>query len=242
MKIRWKITIPQISCKIFKSDKVNKRELDQKLRNYRNEISQQDVSKPIVENIEKFTLLSDGVKFKFLYDYVIPVLYRNQTQKILKTAEAEVKIIDPYNRNIYITYASDKIADGIKIRLSRILSNTDDFIESIFIPPNDLREIGNEDAIEIKYGWWKDIEIYVSKGALKGNLKRSRFYTDFENSGDPTLLIFESQSTGITIRITTKGIITFYSLDVTEQVMEEYILRRIIPRLNIWILDCKYFG
>jgi len=225
--------IPQIGCKIYKSDKIEIDILREKLENYRKEIPQEGLSRPLIENIEDFSLLNNGVKFIFLYDYVVPIPYRGETQKVLRTAKAEVKIIDPRNYNLYLIYSSSKIADSVRVRLSRVLSNVDDFIEKISIPPNVLRDIENNDAIEVKYGWWDDIETYARKGALKGNLSRSRYYRDFENSGEPTLITFESRSTGRTIRITSQGIITFYGQNITQQEIEDYIIQMIIPRLGI---------
>lgn len=224
--------IPQISCKIYKSNKIE-RDVLRTLKNYRREFHQEGFTRPLIENIEKFHLLDNGAKFIFLYDYVVPIQYRDETQKVLKTSKAEVKIIDPRNRNLYFIYSSSKIADGIRIRLSRILSNMDDFIEKISIPPNVLRYIENNDAIEVKYGWWDNIETYARKGGLKGNLTRSRYYRDFENSGEPTLITFESRRTGRTIRITSQGIITFYGQNITQQEIEDYTLQMIIPRLGL---------
>jgi hypothetical protein len=177
--------------------------------------------------------LNNGVKFKFLYDYVVPIPYRNETQKILRTASAEIKIIDPQSRNLYLVYASSKIADSIRVRLSRILSNSDDFIEKVNISFNVLKDIVNNDAVEVKYGWWDNIETYAHKGALKGNLLKSRYYTDFDSSGYPTLITFESQSTGRTIRISSQGIVTFYGQNITQQEIEDYIMQMIIPRLGL---------
>lgn len=225
--------IRQIGCKIYKSDKTEKGVLRKKLENYRKESSHEGLNKPLIENIEEFYILDNGVKFKFLYDYVVPIPYRDETQTVLRTAVAEIKIIDPGSSNVYLLYSSSKIADSIRVRLSRILSNMDDFIEKIIIPPSVLRDIGNNDAIEIKYGWWDDIETYARKGALKGNLSRSRFYRDFEASGNPTSITFESQNTGRTIRITSQGIVTFYGQNITQQEIEEYIMQMIITRLGI---------
>jgi len=209
--------------------------LIEKLETYREEKHQEGIHRPLVENVEEFSLLDNGVKFKFLYDYVVPIPYRDETQKILETASAEIKIIDPQGRNLYLVYvyASSKIADSIRVRLSRILSNSDDFIEKVGIPPDVLRDIENNDAVEVKYGWWDDIETYARKGALKGNLLKSRYYTDFESSGSPTLITFESQSTGRTIRISSQGIVTFYGQNVNQHEIEDYIMRIIIPRLRL---------
>lgn len=225
--------LPQIGCKIYKSEKIDRNLLREKLESYREGKHREGIHRPLVENVEEFSLLNNGIKFKFLYDYVVPIPYRNETQKILRTASAEIKIIDPQARNLYMVYASSKIADSIRVRLSRILSHTDDFIEKIIIPPNVLKDIEDNDAVEVKYGWWDDIETYARKGALKGNLLRSRYYTDFESSGRPTLITFESQSTGRTIRISSQGIITFYGQNVTQQEIENYIMQMIIPRLRI---------
>ena len=226
--------ILQIGCKIYKSEKMDKNILREKLETYREEKHQEGIHRPLVENVEEFSLLDNGVRFKFLYDYVVPIPYRDETQKILETASAEIKIIGPQGRNnLYLVYASSKIADSIRVRLSRILSNSDDFIEKVCIPSDVLREIENNDAVEVKYGWWDDIETYARKGALKGNLLRSRYYTDFESSGNPTLITFESQSTGRTIRISSQGIITFYGQNVTPQEVEDYIIQMIIPRLRL---------
>ena len=225
--------MPQIGCKIYKSEKMDKNILREKLETYREEKHQEGIHRPLVENVEEFSLLDNGVKFKFLYDYVVPIPYRDETQKILRTASAEIKIIDPQGRNLYLVYASSKIADSIRVRLSRILSNSDDFIEKVGISSDVLRDIENNDAIEVKYGWWDDIETYARKGALKGNLLRSRYYTDFEGSGKPTLIMFESQSTGRTIRISSQGIVTFYGQNVTPQEVEDYIIQMIIPRLRL---------
>jgi len=212
---------------------MDKNILREKLETYREEKHQEGIHRPLVENVEEFSLLDNGVKFKFLYDYVVPIPYRDETQKILRTASAEIKIIDPQGRNLYLVYASSKIADSIRVRLSRILSNSDDFIEKVGISSDVLRDIENNDAIEVKYGWWDDIETYARKGALKGNLLRSRYYTDFEGSGKPTLIMFESQSTGRTIRISSQGIVTFYGQNVTPQEVEDYIIQMIIPRLRL---------
>ena len=225
--------LPQIVCKIYKSEKMDKNILREKLETYREEKHQEGIHRPLVENVEEFSLLDNGVKFKFLYDHVVPIPYRDETQKILETASAEIKIIDPQGRNLYLVYASSKIADSIRVRLSRILSNSDDFIEKVGIPPDVLRDIENNDAVEVKYGWWDDIETYARKGALKGNLLRSRYYTDFESSGNPTLITFESQSTGRTIRISSQGIVTFYGQNVNQQEIEDYIMRIVIPRLRL---------
>jgi len=225
--------IPQRGCKIYKSDKTEIDTLRERLENHRVEYDEEGLSRPLVENIENFSMINNGVEFVFLFDYVIPIPYRDETQKVLKTAKAEVKIIDPQNYNIYLIYSSSKIADGIRVRLSRVLSNVDDFIEKIVIPSNVLRDLENNDAIEIKYGWWDDIETYAKKGALKGNLSRSRYYSDFESSGEPTLLTFESRSIGRTIRITSQGIITFYGQEITKQEIEDYIMAWIIPRLRL---------
>lgn len=207
--------------------------LREKLETYREEEHQEGIYRPLVENVEDFSLLDNGVKFKFLYDYVVPIPYRNETQKILGTASAEIKIIDSQGRNLYLVYASSKIADSIRVRLCRILSNSDDFIEKISIPSDVLRDIGNNDAVEVKYGWWDDIETYARKGALKGNLLRSKYYTDFESTGRPTLITFESQTTGRTIRISSQGIVTFYGQNVTQQEIEDYIIQIILPRLRL---------
>ena len=223
----------QIGCKIYKSEKIDRNILREKLETYREEKHQEGIHRPLVENVEEFSLLDNGVKFKFLYDYVVPIPYRDETQKILRTASAEIKIIDPQGRNLYLVYASSKIADSIRERLSRILSNSDDFIEKVGISSDVLRDIENNDAVEVKYGWWDDIETYARKGALKGNLLRSRYYTDFEGSGKPTLIMFESQSTGRTIRISSQGIVTFYGQNVTPQEVEDYIIQMIIPRLRL---------
>jgi len=212
---------------------MNRNILREKLETYREERYHEGIYRPLIENVEEFSLVDNGVKFKFLYDYVVPIPYRDETQKILRTASAEIKIIDPQGRNLYLVYASSKIADSIRVRLSRILSNSDDFIEKISIPPVVLRDIENNDVVEVKYGWWDDIETYARKGALKGNLSRSRYYSDFESSGKPTLITFESQSTGRTIRLSTQGIITFYGQNVTQQEIEDYIMQMIIPRLKL---------
>lgn len=225
--------IPQIGCKIYKSEKTDRKILREKLETYREEKHQEGIHTPLVENVEEFSLLDNGIKFKFLYDYVVPTPYRNETQKILRTTSAEIKIIDQQGRNLYLVYASSKIADSIRVRLSRILSNSYDFIEKVNIPPNVLRYIENNDAVEVKYGWWDDIETYARKGALKGNLSRSRYYADFERSGDPTLITFESQSTGRTIRISSQGIVTFYGQNITQREIEDYIMQIIIPRLGL---------
>ena len=176
--------IPQVSCKIYESEKIKKEVLRERLKDYRKEYYEKGLSKPIIENIEKFSLVNNGVEFVFLFDYVVPIPYREETQKVLKTSKAEVKIIILQNHNLYLIYSSSKIADSVRIRLSRILSNTDDFIEKIKIPTSVLRDIEKNDAIEIKYGWWDGIETYARKGALKGNLSRSKFYSEFENFGD----------------------------------------------------------
>ncbi len=207
--------------------------LQERLENYRKEYREEGVSKPIVENIENFSLANNGVEFVFLFDYIVSIPYREETQKVLKTAKAEVKILDLQNYNLYLIYSSSKIADGIRIRLSRALSNVDDFIEKITIPTSVLKDIENNDAIEIKYGWWNDIETYAKKGALKGNLSRSRFYSEFENSGEPTLITFESRGTGRTIRITSQGVITFYGQNITKQEIENYVRQWLIPRLRL---------
>jgi len=225
--------LPQIGCKIYKSEKMDRNVLREKLETYREEKHQEGIYRPLIENVEEFSLLDNGVKFKFLYDYVVPIPYRDETQKILRTANAEIKIIDPQGRNVYLIYAASKIADSIRVRLSRILSNSDDFIGNVGILPDVLKDIESNDAIEVKYGWWDDIETYARKGALKGNLSRSRYYTDFESSGKPTIITFESQSTGRTIRISSQGIVTFYGQNVTQQEIEDYIMRIIIPRLRL---------
>lgn len=217
--------LPQIGCKIYRSEKIDRNILREKLETYREEKHQEGIHRPLVENVEEFSLLDNGVKFKFLYDYVEPIPYRDETQKILRTVSAEIKIIDPQGRNLYLIYGSSKIADSIRVRLSRILSNSDDFIEKVSIPPDVLRNIVNDDAIEVKYGWWDNIETYARKGALKGNLSRSRYYIDFERSGSPTLITFESQSTGRTIKISSKGIVIFYGQNVTQQEIEDYIMK-----------------
>jgi len=225
--------LPQIGCKIYKSEKMDRNILREKLETYREERHQEGIYKPLIENVEEFSLLENGVKFKFVYDYVVPIPYRDETQKILRTASADIKVIDPQGRNLYLVYTSSKIADSIRVRLSKILSNSDNFIEKVSIPPDVLRDIENNDAVEVKYGWWDDIETYAKKGALKGNLSRSRYYTDFERSGKPTLITFESQSTGRTIKLSSRGIITFYGQNVTNQEIEDYIMRIIIPRLRL---------
>ncbi len=225
--------ITYICCKIYKSEKIGRNTLREKLETYREEKEQEGIQWPLIENVENFSLLDNGVKFKFLYDYVVPFPYRNETQKILGTASAEIKIIDSPDRNLYLVYASSKIADTIRVRLSRILSGLDDFIEKVSLSQDVLRFIEKNDAVEVKYGWWDDLETYASKGALKGNLSRSRYYEDFERSGYPTLITFESKSTGRTIRISSKGIVTFYGQSVTQQEIEDYIIQMIIPRLGL---------
>lgn len=223
--------LPQIGCKIYKSEKMDKNLLRDKLEGYRDEKHQEGINRPLVENVEEFSLLDNGVKFKFLYDYVVPIPYRNETQRILRTASAEIKIIDPQGKNLYLVYASSKIADSIRVRLSRILSDFDDFVEKVSISPDVLRDIKNNDAGEVKFGWWDDIETYAHRGALQGNLSNSRYYTDFDSSGKPTLITFESRSAGRTIRLSSQGIVTFYGQNVTREEIEDYIIRMIVPRL-----------
>ncbi|UCH96124.1 MAG: hypothetical protein JSV88_04520 [Candidatus Aminicenantes bacterium] len=222
--------IAQMGCKIYKSSKIRSDALRERLENYRNEIEVEGLSGRLIENIEDFTLLDQGVQFKFLYDYVVPIQYRQEIQRVLRTADAEIRITDPQDSNLYFVYSSSNIADSIRVRLSKILSGTDNFIEKISIPPNVLRDILEDEveAIEIKYGWWDNIETYARKGALKGNLRQSRYYRSFEQTGDPTSIIFESNSTGRTIKITSKGIITFYGQDITQQEIEDYIIGTII--------------
>ena len=97
-----------ILCKIYKSEKIGKNDLKEKLESHRKEERLKDVDQKLVENIEEFSLVDNGVKFKFLYDYVVSIPYRDKTQKILETVSAEIKIIDPQNKNLYIIYAPSK--------------------------------------------------------------------------------------------------------------------------------------
>lgn len=227
--------VPQIGCKIYKSDKIEKEALQGKLLNYVKKIPQKGVSRPLVENVEDFSLLDDGVEFKFKYDYIQPAPYReDETQKVLRTAEADVRIIDLQNRNLYLIYSSANIADKIQVRLSMILHNSVDFIEEINIPRNVMKDIENDDAIETKFGWWSNIETYADRGALRGNLSKSksRFYRAFDSSGEPTYIMFESRRAGRTIRITERGIIALYG-NISKQEVEEYINQEVVSRLPI---------
>jgi len=143
-----------ILCKIYKSEKTDIYYL-KRLEPYQKVEYLEDVHQKLVENIEEFSLVDNGVKFRFLYDCVVSIPYRDKTQKILKTVSAEIRIIDPQNKNLYIIYAPSKIADSIRVRLSRILSDSDDFIENITIPSDILKDIKDNDAIEVKYGQWE---------------------------------------------------------------------------------------
>ena len=223
----------QVGSKVYKSGKMERGALQEKLKKFRKEYSQEDIDMPLTENIENFAISDNGVKFEFLYDYVIPIPNREGTQKVLKLAVAKIKIIDLPRNNLYLIYSKAKIADSIRVRLSRILSGGDDFVENVNIPSSVLRDIVINDAVEVKYGWWDDIGTYARKGALKGNLLKSSHYDDFEQSGEPTLITFESQSAGRTVRITSKAIITFYGKNITQEEIENYINQMIISRLGI---------
>ena len=59
--------MPQIGCKIYKSEKMDKNILREKLETYREEKHQEGIHRPLVENVEEFSLLDNGVRFKFLY-------------------------------------------------------------------------------------------------------------------------------------------------------------------------------
>jgi len=76
--------IPQVSCKIYESEKIKKEVLRERLKDYRKEYYEKGLSKPIIENVEKFSLVDNGVEFVFLFDYIVPIPYREETQKVLK--------------------------------------------------------------------------------------------------------------------------------------------------------------
>lgn len=224
--------INQMGCKIYQSPKITREKLQKVFKNYRNEITIKGLPKPLIENVEDFELVEKGVRFKFLSDYVMEIPYRKgETQKVLGTNEAEIGIMDPPDRNLYFIYSSSKIADQIEVKLSRALSTAENFVNKVFIEPIIIRNILNDDAIELKYGWWDDIDTFARKGALKGDILQSKFYNDFEQSGKPTFMIFVSRNAEKTIKITSQGIVTFYGQNITQQEIEDYIMRVISPRI-----------
>jgi hypothetical protein len=47
--------IPQIGCKIYKSEKIDRNILREKLEKYREEKHQEGINRPLVENVEEFS-------------------------------------------------------------------------------------------------------------------------------------------------------------------------------------------
>lgn len=227
------------SVHIYKSSLVNKEELKNKLKNYKKEeelesLRQVLVSPRVIEDISEFEELADGVRFKFNYDLVNSVPYRNNTsQYYLTTHSVEVRILQ-YNQNdetsetYYFIYASKGASNYVAARLSRIIFGTDNIIKKIKISPLKLKDIKDRDGSTVKFGWWEGIETHTPKAALNGDLNNSPYYKEFDQRGDPTLAIFESRNLGSTIMISAKGSLVLYG-EVSRDAVERYITTFIIP-------------
>jgi hypothetical protein len=213
--------IGQLGCKMFQSPKLKTSTLREKLAKYSHTTKNADLPRPLVENVTEFTVSHGVVRFTYLYDFVMLVPYREETQTMVRTAAAEVAIIDPPAQNLYFVYANAQVADSVAARLGRAVAGQDDYLESVEIPAARLRKLITDEAVEVKYGWWDGIDTHARKGALKGNVLRSKFYTQFK-SADPTTLTYESKSTGRTVRVTNRGTLTIYGKGVTKPDLEQY--------------------
>lgn len=214
--------IGQLGCRLFRSPKVTDHALRQKLAKYERTTKEEGFPRPLRENVEGFQVVEGRARLRFLFDYVFPIPYREGTQKVLRTAVAEVGIVDPPGENIYYVYGPAAVADGIRARLSFALAGTDDFIEKIVVPADRMRGIIAKDVLELKYCWWDGIDTHARKGALKGNLLKSKFYSEFKK-GQPISMTFESKSSNRTIRLSVNGSITIYGKDLKASDVEEYV-------------------
>jgi hypothetical protein len=213
--------LTQLGCKLFRSRKMKESSLRASLSKYRRTTTVQEVPSPLVENVDEFRVSHGVVRFTYVYDFVFPIPYRDTTQNVIRTASAEVGIIDPPSENLYFIYASSGVADAVSLRLGIALAGRDDFVTGIDVPSKRIKEIIDEDAVEVKYGWWDGIDTYARKGALKGNVTKSKYYTAFKKA-DPTTVTIESKSIGRTVKITTRGTLTLYGKDVKPADVEKY--------------------
>ena len=212
-----------LSCRLFRSPKISTSTLRQKLHDYRRTTKDEGAPRPLVENVTEFRVSHGVARFTYQYDFVDTIPYRDETQKIVRTAAAEVAAVDPQGENLYYIYGRAKVADAIRLRIGRILAGNEDLIEDVIIPPERLRKLLAEDAVELKFGWWDGIDTYARKGALKGNVFKSKYYNDFKK-GVPISVMFESKSNGRTIRISTSGSVTFYGRDLKPTELEQYVV------------------
>ncbi len=219
--------IGQLGCKLFRSAKVTNPTLREKLAKYERATKEEGFPRPLLENVDGFHIVEGRARFRFLFDYVFSVPYREQTQKVLRTGVAEVAVVDPPGENIYYVYGPVPVADGIRARLSYALAGNDDFIEDIVIPAARLRGIITKDVLELKYCWWDGIETHARKAALKGNLLKSKYYAEFKK-GEPISMTFESKSTTRTIRLSATGSITLYGKDVKASDVEDYVAQFVL--------------
>jgi hypothetical protein len=211
-----------LSCRLFRSPKLAAATLREKLRIHRHTMKEPGLTRPLVDDVAEFKMSGARASFKFFYDYVVSIPYRDEIQKIIRTATAEVAVIDPPGESVYYVYGRADVAEGIRLRLGRALGQTDDFIEDVVIPSARLKQLVQHDAAELKYGWWDGLETYARKGALKGNLFKSKYYSDFKKA-NPTSITFESKSIGRTIRVSIRGSITLYGKDLKTKEIEDYV-------------------
>ncbi len=179
------------------------------------------------------------IKFKFLFDKIIYIPQRGGPVPVSRTYESEIKIFMRDDFMLYLVCPTKGIADKVKPLLSKALtrveasadnvefSGDEDFIESVDISIDKIREIAKEtDVVEIKSGTWLNLEEHVPHGSLRGDLSQSKFYYNFETSGEPTVIRFESRQVGKTVAISSDGCVTFYGKNVIFENIEKYILNQ----------------
>jgi hypothetical protein len=217
----------QLGCKLFRSPKLSTHSLRQKLQKHYREVPEEGLTTSLIESVEDFRVSQGRVRLTFFFDQVISVPHRDGVHKIVRTAQAEVAIIDPPVENLYFIYGRASVADGVRARLSQALAGDNDFMAAVPIPSARLRKLLESDAVELKYGWWDGIDIHARKGALKGNVFQSKYYAQFKKA-EPTAITFESKSSGRTIRLGVRGTVTFFGQDVSNQELEEYVTETVL--------------
>src|SRR6266478_2021507 len=98
-----------LGCKLFRSSKVTNNTLRAKVRNHKHSTEEPGAPRPLLENVEEFTTSAGVARFTFVYDFIDSVPYRNETQKIVRTAVAQVTVLDPPATSLYFVYARSTV-------------------------------------------------------------------------------------------------------------------------------------
>jgi hypothetical protein len=172
---------------------------------------------------------TDELTATYHQDEVMQVTFRDKTQTIPFTKEAELRFFTIDDAPYLVVMAPKHIANTVANQISNILSGQLGAIAEPVLNITEIKEL-YESGDATKIALFDNIDIpNMNKATLYGaNIVQTDLYGRFINLGDPWYIVFKDKETGYTVGLVRDGSICIFSACEPDDFMS-YLEERIVP-------------